>query len=70
MLIQDIRPHDEVAVKRLSNDTLIHELWERGVSIKTIFAKYYEREAAEDGRRMTVEDAALAVSPDNSKEGF
>lgn len=75
-LIQDIRPYDarqalRDAVEeekareawelgRFDNQMLITELYSRGVSIKDIFGRYYEFEAAGDGRTMDIEDAELA----------
>lgn len=75
-LIQDIKPFDahqalldaveeEKAresweLSRFENQDLITELYTRGVSIKTIFGRYYEFEEAGNGRTMAVEDAELA----------
>lgn len=75
-LIQDITPfskqpfdtvQEQPVVKRLSTDTLMNELFERGVSIQTIFGRFYELEAIGDARsdeaeRLTVGDALLVTS--------
>ena len=53
---------------KLSTDILIDELYSRGVSIKQIFARYYELDAHADAHSLTVEDVELAVEPYKSKE--
>jgi hypothetical protein len=46
--------------QRLDSDVMINELYERGVTIRDIFGKFYEREAAADARTMLIEDAELS----------
>lgn len=72
MLIHDVKPrtvvthksikrgYDAHDVSKVETDIIVNELFERRVSIKDIFGKYYEREVAADGRSMTLEDAELA----------
>ena len=50
----------EQAVNRAETSLLIAELYQRGVKIEDIFGRYYEFEAASDGRSMDIEDAVLA----------
>ena len=50
----------EKSIKESESVYLIEELYLRGVTIKEIFGRYYEFEAASDGRTMDVEDAELA----------
>lgn len=84
-LIHDVTPpskqqfdtvEEKPAIQRFTSDTLINELWRRGVPIHHIFGRYYELEAITDaieddtfgsdergqhGRpKLTVADAELA----------
>lgn len=63
----------EKALKTADSSELIATLYNRGVSIKTIFGQYYEMEEADNARTMDVEDAVLAGAVDDGvdpKAGF
>ena len=60
----------EYYITKVDTPILVKELWERGVSVKDVFGYYYQWEAAEDGRKMTVEDAELAIPTERTKESF
>lgn len=64
--------HIATAVNKADNLTLIRELYERGVSIKDIFGRYFEFDAASDAQSLDVEDVRLAGldSTFNPKAGF
>ena len=51
---------EEYQATRIDTDILVNELWERGITIRDIFGKYYEREEAGHAHSLTVEDARLA----------
>ena len=50
----------EWELSKIDDLDLIHELHRRGVTITDIYGRYYEIEAASDGRTMTPEEAVLA----------
>lgn len=58
----------------IDSQLMIMELYQRGVTIRDIFGAYYEIEAANDGRSLTVEDAELSGYNQSSnfkpEEGF
>lgn len=50
----------DTEIAQADNVRLIKELYDRGVTIRDIFGRYYEFEEAGNGRTMTVEDVLLA----------
>ena len=60
--------HDEYSARTLPSDVMVNELYGRGVTIRQIFARYYELDAQADACSLTVEDAELAVEPHKPQE--
>lgn len=58
--VEEEKAREDWELGHFDTQMLVTELYARGVSIKDIFGRYYEFEAAGDARTMDVEDAELA----------